>query len=122
MKFAAIVFAILALAVLVFGSPLPVDRPQYGNHWESPVSILPMTFGHDDHTEQSCIACHHNYVDDTGTDTCMHCHVTDETVSGLLMEQFHELCMGCHRDEATLGNAHGPLRQCIGCHLEEDIP
>lgn len=81
-----------------------------------------MTFAHQDHTQQACVGCHHNYVDDTGSGTCLDCHKSDITVSPLLEEQFHGLCMTCHLEEQVAGNAHGPVRDCLGCHTPDQLP
>ena len=84
--------------------------------------LLPVTFAHRDHDAVSCIACHHNYVDDTGQGLCFDCHKTDTSVNALVETQFHELCWGCHVSEQALGNDFGPTRQCIDCHEADDNP
>lgn len=122
MKFAAIAFAVLAAAIVILGTPVPVAKPLIDRHWDSPVAVLPMTFDHFDHTGQNCVLCHHNYLDDTGGDPCMYCHVTNMEVSQLLEEQFHGLCMSCHVEKQLAGEVHGPVRQCVKCHLMEDRP
>ena len=122
MKFAVVVFAVVFAAVFALGTPLPVQTPDVDHHWDSKRAVLPMNFAHDDHLGKNCITCHHNYVDDTGGDPCMYCHVTDERVAHLLESQFHELCMGCHVDKALAGEPHGPVRRCISCHLGDDKP
>ena len=122
MKIVILATTALVLLAVTFGSPFPVKRPAIGNHWGSPHELLPMTFAHKDHTDVACTECHHNYVDDTGLETCMLCHVTDERVAHLLMTQFHELCMGCHVDTQLAGDAAGPTRSCIACHMSEDDP
>jgi hypothetical protein len=108
--------------VLIFGAPFATDLPQRGFHYGSATRILPMSFAHSDHNTVSCIDCHHNYVDDTGIEPCMYCHVTDQTVVDLLETQFHDLCRGCHQDLAARGEPGGPPRQCITCHLGDDLP
>ncbi len=119
------VFGVAVLAIVgigLFGTPLPVARPSVDYHWLSRVPILPMTFAHRDHVGQNCLVCHHNYADDTGDAACMFCHVDDERVADLLEPQFHELCMGCHLERQRAGDAHGPVRRCVDCHLEESFP
>jgi len=78
---------------------------------------LPMTFAHQDHAEQQCVECHHNYIDDTGQGLCMICHQTDPRVSHLMRDQFHDLCMGCHQENREKGEKAGPLRRCVACHV-----
>ena len=117
--------AVVALAVgwvLAFGSPMVQERELLQHRYGSPEPILPMTFAHADHTTVGCIECHHNYVDDTGGDNCMHCHVVNEDVWPLLETQFHDLCRGCHEDESALSEAGGPARRCDACHLPDSAP
>jgi predicted CXXCH cytochrome family protein len=122
MKSAVIVVVLLVAWILIYGSPFATDVPQRDYHYGSTELILPMSFAHVDHNAVSCVECHHNYVDDTGIEPCMYCHMTDSRVSDLLEEQFHELCRGCHEDHAARNEAGGPPRQCIACHLGDDRP
>lgn len=117
---AAVVLATAAL--LVYGTPLNVEKPVIAHRWQSPDPILPMTFAHEDHAAENCVQCHHNYVDGTGGTPCMYCHVTNEEIYPLLEAQFHELCRDCHEKKQRLGEAGGPTRRCIDCHLDEDLP
>lgn len=122
MKTATVLTIALVAWILVYGSPFVAEQPELGYHYDSPERILPMTFAHVDHATVSCIDCHHNYVDDTGIEPCMFCHVTNSEVRLLLEEQFHTLCRGCHEDLAATGEAGGPPRQCIACHLADRLP
>ena len=122
MKFAFIGTVALVVWILVFGSPLAPELPDVDYRYNSPEPILPMTFAHLDHTSVGCIDCHHNYVDDTGGEPCMICHVTNADVWPLLEEQFHGFCRGCHEDLAATNDDGGPPRQCMGCHLAEELP
>ena len=81
-----------------------------------------MKFAHLDHVATPCIECHHNYVDDTGMETCMGCHVSNTEVWPLLEEQFHDLSRDCHVEKRIAGEEAGPARVCIDCHLEEAYP
>ncbi len=90
--------------------PLPADN------------MLAVTFAHADHVEQNCVECHHNFVDDTGTGMCFDCHKTDPEVADLIEEQFHTLCRNCHIEKQAAGEAHGPTRQCLDCHVRDDKP
>lgn len=83
---------------------------------------LPMTFDHQTHGKQQCIACHHNYVDKSGQGLCLECHVTTKGLRLDLEEQFHDLCMGCHEEKQAEGVKHGPIRECLACHTEDKLP
>lgn len=85
---------------------------------------IPMTFAHESHKQQQCIDCHHNYVDNTGRSLlCMVCHLSKKEITYKLEDQFHELCMGCHRRKQLEGQKdHGPIRQCKACHTEDRLP
>lgn len=86
------------------------------------MTILPMTFAHVDHVEEQCVACHHNYQDNTGHGLCIICHQTDEKISFLMEEQFHCLCMGCHTEKQHKNENFGPMRHCARCHTQERTP
>jgi hypothetical protein len=83
---------------------------------------LAVSFAHDDHREQNCIACHHNFADATGDGMCFDCHKTDPAIAGDVEEMFHDLCRGCHVDERHAGSESGPVRQCFDCHEGDDLP
>lgn len=84
--------------------------------------LLPLTFAHADHLEVTCVACHHNFLDDTGQGLCFDCHKTDRSVSHLIETQFHDLCRGCHVEKQLAGEDGGPLRACLDCHVADDAP
>lgn len=84
--------------------------------------LLPLTFAHLDHRTVSCVACHHNFIDDTGQGLCFDCHKTDPAVNALIEDQFHTLCRDCHLERQSLGEDGGPARQCIDCHTADDAP
>lgn len=120
-----IVFATLTLlgaVIVLFGSPLAGENPIHDYYYGSLEPILPMSFAHVDHVSESCIDCHHNYVDDTGNELCMNCHVSKEELLTNLQQQFHELCRDCHAEKAARGKDGGPPRECMGCHLGDDLP
>ncbi|MFK7731429.1 MAG: cytochrome c3 family protein [Pseudomonadales bacterium] len=83
---------------------------------------LAMTFDHQTHRKQQCVACHHNYIDKSGQGLCLECHVTTEGLRLELEEQFHGLCMGCHEEKQAEGEGHGPIRECLACHTEDKLP
>lgn len=78
--------------------------------------ILPVAFEHLDHTEEACTLCHHNFVDDTGFDSCYSCHKHDPNVALQVESMFHDFCRACHIDRALMGEASGPFRVCDQCH------
>jgi predicted glycoside hydrolase/deacetylase ChbG (UPF0249 family) len=122
MKLFFLAFVAIIALVIVYGSPIAGEKPVADHYYGSPEPILPMSFAHLDHVTESCIECHHNYVDDTGNDRCMYCHVRDAEIWPLLETQFHDLCQGCHTEKAALGEEGGPPRRCSACHLGDDLP
>jgi hypothetical protein len=116
------IFLMTIALLIAFGSPLVDEKPVRAHYYNSPEPILPMSFAHIDHARENCIVCHHNYVDDTGGDLCMYCHMANPDVWPLLENQFHALCRGCHAEKAALGIDGGPPRECMACHLGDDLP
>lgn len=112
----------VALLVMLFGSPIAGEQPVRDHYYGSPRPILPMSFAHLDHVAENCVLCHHNYADDTGGGLCMECHVTEQQVWPLFEQQYHELCRGCHAEKAAQGIDGGPPRECMACHLGDDLP
>ena len=95
--------------------------------WYRPTAIvaaplLPMTFGHADHHTVDCIACHHNFTDDSGAGVCIDCHKQTAELAPMIEEQFHQLCRDCHARLSMDGEPSGPLRACEGCHLPDSMP
>jgi hypothetical protein len=85
----------------------PVARP----------AAIAVNFPHDLHTSVSCVTCHHNYVDHTGTTACIECHRSSRTDLGRSSEQtFHTFCRDCHTQLALDSHKHGPTRSCAACH------
>ena len=122
MKYLVGLLLALAVVIVVTGKPTLGEQPSRGHHFGSPQPILPMTFAHADHTAESCVLCHHNYVDDSGREACMPCHVQREELLLVLEEQFHDLCRNCHADKAAANIDGGPPRRCIACHVSEELP
>ncbi len=122
MKTFCVVFAIALLLVVAFGSPIAGDRPVHDYYYGSSERILPMSFAHVDHVQENCVVCHHNYADDTGGGLCMNCHVTDQRVWPLFEQQYHALCRDCHAKKAAEEVDGGPPRECMACHLGDDLP
>jgi len=84
--------------------------------------MLPLTFAHLDHRQVNCVACHHNFTDDTGQGLCFDCHKTDPGINAHIETQFHDLCRDCHVDQQRLGEDGGPVRQCSDCHTADEAP
>lgn len=122
MKITFGIVVLIGILVVVFGSPIAGELPVKDYRYGSNEPILPMSFQHVDHAQESCIDCHHNYVDDTGGGLCMTCHVTDPNIWPLFVKQYHDLCRGCHADKAAAGIDGGPPRECMACHLGDDLP
>ena len=122
MKWLFVIVLVIGALVVAYGSPVAKEKPVRDYYYGSPEPILPMNFAHEDHVPVNCVDCHHNYIDDTGGGLCMNCHVTDESVWPLLERQYHDLCRGCHEDKAALGEAGGAPRECMACHLGDDLP
>ena len=122
MRLFLVLLVLAAASLFVWGAPFSTENPVIDYRWQSPEPLLPMTFAHSDHVNENCLVCHHNYVDDTGGDPCMICHVTNSEVWPLLETQFHDLCRGCHEDRQLAGEDGGPVRACIDCHVDEQKP
>lgn len=122
MKVFLALLVVTTTTLFVIGTPFSSEQAAVEHRWKSPEAILPMSFAHLDHVSENCLVCHHNYVDDTGDNNCMECHVTNQDVWSLLEEQFHEFCRGCHEDKQLLGDDGGPTRVCIDCHVDEQLP
>ena len=122
MKLALSVTFLAGLLIVIFGSPIADEKPVRDHYYGSPKPILPMSFAHLDHVKENCVLCHHNYADDTGGGLCMECHVTDQQVWPLFEQQFHELCRDCHADKAAENIDGGPPRECMACHLGDELP
>lgn len=122
MKIAFIGTVIAGILVVAFGSPIAQEKPHRDFYYGAPEPILPMSFAHLDHATENCVLCHHNYADDTGGGLCMNCHVTNPQVWPLFERQYHDLCRTCHEEKAAEGTEGGPPRECMVCHLGDDLP
>ncbi len=108
----------LGVALVVYGPPGP--RPERTGHFNQATPVLPMTFSHADHGGESCVVCHHTFVDQISGPACIKCHLTDPEVSHLFETQFHTLCRSCHEEDRAAGKPAGPTRHCIACHLPDN--
>ncbi|MBT5220779.1 MAG: cytochrome c3 family protein [Woeseia sp.] len=122
MKTVTAILVVIVLLVVVFGSPFAGDAPVHDYHYGSLEPILPMSFAHVDHMQENCVVCHHNYADNTGGGLCMTCHVTDPAIWPLFEQQYHALCRDCHAEKAAQGDDGGPPRECMACHLGDELP
>lgn len=81
-------------------------------------SPIALNFPHDKHLSVSCVACHHNYIDHTGTEACILCHRSPRSDLVHSAEAtFHTFCRDCHTQLASdSSRTHGPTRSCAACH------
>jgi hypothetical protein len=111
----AVILSRTAIAAL-----LVMPTPLGGSLLLQPVMLPPIVhvhFPHEDHRTVNCVACHHNFVDQTGAAGCLDCHRStrpDLRQSG--EATFHVFCRDCHRELALQGQKHGPVRECSVCH------
>jgi hypothetical protein len=107
-------------AVLVlFALTVPTARSRLLEPLSTRAPALPLAFPHDAHREVNCLVCHHNWVDHTGSGSCISCHRESPQALGRSAEAtFHVFCRGCHSQLAEQGRKHGPARSCARCHDE----
>jgi Class III cytochrome C family len=78
---------------------------------------LLLSFPHDKHRAVNCLQCHHNFTDQTGTDSCISCHRSTRAAIRVGAEaRFHDFCLNCHRDPPGYLAGHGPVTGCNTCH------
>jgi hypothetical protein len=108
---------VLAAGVLAGISVEPVAKQRLASLRTSPVDHA--RFAHADHGGFTCVACHHNFVDRTGTQNCITCHkqlTSSETMR--VDRMFHAFCGDCHREERHARRDTGPIDHCMGCHVD----
>jgi len=77
---------------------------------------LPLYFPHEKHN-QTCLSCHHKVVGMRETIPCVACHrMADPAIKLSVEPRFHLFCRSCHEDKSRDVAAHGPVRDCEGCH------
>ena len=91
---------------------LALARPAYVHH----APLLHVGFQHADHRSVNCLDCHHNYIDDTGSDLCYACHKSTLELAETIQDMFHTFCRDCHVEKQMSGEEAGPVRLCSGCH------
>ncbi|HKF98240.1 MAG TPA: cytochrome c3 family protein, partial [Steroidobacteraceae bacterium] len=105
--------ALIALLVLLPGGAALALREPFLRRAEP----LPVSFPHDKHRAVNCLQCHHNFTDQTGTDSCISCHRSSRVAIRVGAEaRFHDFCLGCHRDPPGYLAGHGPVTGCNTCH------
>jgi hypothetical protein len=104
-------------AVLLFLLPIPTATSHLLQPPVTP-SLLPVYFPHEKHTTVDCVACHHNFIDKTGVDSCLDCHRSSRAdLTQSAEATFHTFCRTCHTDLAQTTDKHGPTRACSTCHV-----
>jgi predicted CXXCH cytochrome family protein len=78
---------------------------------------LLLDFPHDKHRAVNCVFCHHNFADQSGSESCVSCHRSRRAEIRVGAEaRFHDFCLGCHRDPPAYLTGHGPVTGCKTCH------
>ncbi|MBV8741886.1 MAG: cytochrome c3 family protein [Sinobacteraceae bacterium] len=96
--------------------PLPLATHALLEPAARPAKIT-VNFPHERHTSVSCISCHHNYLDKSGTTACIECHRSQRSDLPHSSEAtFHSFCRDCHARLAAEHTHHGPPRSCSACH------
>jgi len=107
-----LVSVVALLAMLRGGTALALREPFLRRS-----EPLVLGFPHDKHRAVNCIQCHHNFVDRSGTDSCISCHRSGRAAIRVGAEaRFHDFCLGCHRDPPAHLTGHGPVTGCGPCH------
>jgi predicted CXXCH cytochrome family protein len=111
----AVAVAVALASLVTVGAATP--RPGAALREAPAGAALPLAFPHERHVAVNCIACHHNYVDRRGGDSCIACHrsARADLVRGA-EARFHDFCFACHRDGDRVAGRHGPVSRCQGCH------
>lgn len=107
---------------------IPVVLSGLAGLWAGPVAEMRLAglrsspvdhagFDHADHTNFTCVSCHHNYTDKTGSEICITCHKRISLSETMRIDRmFHAFCTDCHRRERAAGRKSGPIDHCTGCH------
>ncbi len=108
-----VVGALVALLALLRGGTALAMREPFLRRSER----LVVGFPHDKHRAVNCVACHHDYLDRSGEDSCVSCHRSGRPVIRVGAEaRFHDFCLGCHRDPPAYLTGAGPVTGCDTCH------
>jgi len=112
----------LTAALVLFLLPLPTATPRLLDPAATP-PLLPVNFPHERHTTVGCVLCHHNFIDKTGTGSCLDCHrsTTRMDLTASAEATFHTFCRNCHTRLAATTDKHGPTRACASCHRQHAI-
>ncbi len=110
----ALVRTIALLAAATLLSPLALSSAQ--RVMLAHDTRLKVIFPHEKHN-QRCVDCHHANPGLNNTIPCVTCHRSSQIALKLSVEpRFHAFCRDCHADQSRAGLAHGPIRDCAGCH------
>ncbi|HTV49605.1 MAG TPA: cytochrome c3 family protein [Steroidobacteraceae bacterium] len=110
----AVLGSLVALLTLVRGGTVLAMREPFVGRSEP----LTLAFPHDKHRSINCVQCHHNFIDRSGTESCISCHRSRAAAIRIGAEaRFHDFCLGCHRDALAHGRSHGPVTGCDTCHV-----
>jgi Class III cytochrome C family len=115
----SVVLTALVSGAVLLVIPAPSARSRLLEPLVARSTALPLAFPHERHREVNCLACHHNWVDRTGTGSCISCHRESSAALTRSAEAtFHVFCRECHSGRAEERGKHGPIRSCAGCHAE----
>jgi len=102
---------VLVLGLSYYRQQIIIERP-----------MLDVAFEHLNHKKEQCATCHHNYVDGSlGGGGCYDCHKYNAQINQNMETMFHKFCRDCHLSKAFEELDSGPLRQCSGCHIDDQI-
>jgi hypothetical protein len=108
-----VVGALVALLALLRGGTALAMREPFLHRSER----LVVDFPHGKHRAVKCVACHHDYLDRSGEESCVACHRSGRPAIRVGAEaRFHDFCLGCHRDPPAYLTGAGPVTGCATCH------
>jgi DMSO/TMAO reductase YedYZ heme-binding membrane subunit len=117
-RHSAFIVGVIVASVVTIGALI---APRPGLALREPLlsreGTLLLNFDHAKHTAVNCLACHHNYADNRGFDSCIHCHRSARADLKVGVEaRFHDFCLHCHRNPEPQFQRHGPVSGCVVCH------
>ena len=110
----AVFLALLAVAALLAPRAAGPSHKVLAAH----ETRLPLFFPHESHDQMTCVSCHHKVEGMKPTIPCVACHrmMDDPAIKLSIEPRFHAFCRDCHEEKSRAGLAHGPVRDCAGCH------
>lgn len=116
---ALVLGSLVALLALIRGGTVLDLREPFFSRGQR----LILDFPHEKHRAVSCVLCHHDYLDRSGTGSCVSCHRSGrEDIRVGVEARFHDFCLGCHRDAPSYLTGHGPETGCDTCHAPPSGP